>query len=65
MSNPDLSALRSLEELLKQYYDFVVVGGGTACLVMAARLSEDPNNTVGVLETGPANIGDQMKGQIY
>ncbi|KAI1616055.1 putative choline dehydrogenase [Exophiala viscosa] len=34
-------------------FDYLVVGGGTAGLVVAARLSEDPNILVGVLEAGP------------
>ncbi|KAF8125391.1 alcohol oxidase [Mycena galopus ATCC 62051] len=33
-------------------FDFVIVGGGTAGLALAARLAEDPTQTVCVLETG-------------
>jgi len=35
-------------------FDFVVVGGGTAGLAVAARLSEHSGLSVGVLEAGPA-----------
>ncbi|RPD66362.1 alcohol oxidase [Lentinus tigrinus ALCF2SS1-7] len=33
-------------------FDYVVVGGGTAGLVVAARLNEDPHVTVAVIEAG-------------
>lgn len=33
-------------------YDYVVVGGGTAGLTMAYRLSQDPTKTVAVIEAG-------------
>lgn len=33
-------------------FDYVIIGGGTAGLVLASRLSENPNNQVVVLEAG-------------
>lgn len=33
-------------------FDYVVVGGGTAGLVMAARLSENPSISIAVVEAG-------------
>lgn len=40
-------------------YDYVVVGGGTAGCVLAARLSEDPECRVCVIEGGPSDVGDE------
>ncbi|KAK8016922.1 hypothetical protein PG993_015111 [Apiospora rasikravindrae] len=40
-------------EFLKRDFDYLIVGGGTAGLAVAARLTEDPDITVGVLEAGP------------
>jgi len=37
---------------LKSEYDYVIIGGGTSGLVVANRLTEDPNITVLVIEYG-------------
>ncbi len=41
-------------------YDFLVVGGGTAGLTVAARLTENPSITVGVIEAGLAQFDNPL-----
>lgn len=53
------SALCSIDEFLAQKYDYLVVGGGTAGLCIAARLTENPDVVVGVLEAGANKMDDK------
>lgn len=48
----------SAETFLKNDYDFIIIGGGTAGLVVAARLTENEDIKVGVLEAGKSRLGD-------
>jgi choline dehydrogenase-like flavoprotein len=36
-------------------FDYIVIGGGTAGCIVAARLTEDPDVTVGLVEWGPSD----------
>jgi len=41
-----------IEDVMSKEFDFVVVGGGSTGAVIAARLSEDPNCSVALIEAG-------------
>jgi choline dehydrogenase-like flavoprotein len=53
IGNPDSTGFLETEK-----FDFVVVGGGTSGLVVATRLTEDPNVKVLVLEAGSNRLDD-------
>ncbi|KAF9468825.1 hypothetical protein BDZ94DRAFT_544141 [Collybia nuda] len=48
----------SIEHVSNKSFDYIIIGGGTAGLVLAARLTEDPNASVLVLEAGQPNFED-------
>lgn len=47
-----------VSEFVKIPFDVLVIGGGTAGLVLAARLSEEPHIQVGVIEAGSLRLDD-------
>lgn len=44
---------------MKAQFDYIVVGGGTAGAVVAARLAERPGVRVALFEAGPSDEGDE------
>ncbi|KAL3446144.1 hypothetical protein BJX65DRAFT_309372 [Aspergillus insuetus] len=47
-----------MADILPASVDYIIVGGGTSGLVLAARLSENPELQIIVLEAGPDRISD-------
>lgn len=43
----------------QKVFDYLVVGGGTAGSVVAARLAEQPGTTVALFEAGPSDEGNE------
>lgn len=53
-----MSVTNDPEAFVGKPFDYLIIGGGTAGLAVAARLSENPNINVGVLEAGAARLND-------
>ena len=53
-----MSVTNDAEDFVHNSFDYLIIGGGTAGLTVAARLSESPEVKVGVIEAGAARIND-------
>jgi len=56
------SALCSVDDFVDREYDYIIIGGGTAGLCVAARLTENPDVSVAVIEAGKDLMDDP---QVY
>lgn len=58
MSTHRIYDAECVSEFLSFKFDYVIVGGGTAGSVIAARLTEQPDIHVAVIEAGKSRMGD-------
>ncbi|KAL3466931.1 hypothetical protein BJX64DRAFT_301348 [Aspergillus heterothallicus] len=59
-SHPPISLTSTITAFASTPFDFLICGGGTAGCTLAARLSEDPRITVGIIEAGKSRIDDPI-----
>ncbi|KAH8111799.1 GMC oxidoreductase, partial [Phellopilus nigrolimitatus] len=50
----------SVDDVANKSFEYIIIGGGTAGLTVAARLSEDPSISVAVIEAGSAKFKDPL-----
>ncbi|KAF9463702.1 GMC oxidoreductase [Collybia nuda] len=50
----------TVADVKDKVYDFVIIGGGTAGLLIAGRISQNVSTTVLVLDAGKSNLGDPV-----